>query len=585
MPGGLTMRPHPNVILVLTDDQGYGDLACHGNPVLRTPNLDRMYAESVRLRDYHVGPTCAPTRAGLLTGHYANSTGVWHTIGGRSLLRKDEISMADFFARAGYATGIFGKWHLGDNYPYRPQDRGFQEVVVHGGGGVGQTPDYWGNKYFDDAYWTGDRYTRFPGYCTDVWFRTALDFIHRHREEPFFCYLPTNAPHSPHLVDPRYSDPYLAVTPHAERAKYYGMIANIDENFGLLRQRLEEWGLAENTILIFMTDNGSGGGVEVDENHFVVSGFNAGMRGKKNSEYDGGHRTPCFIHWPAGGLTGGRDVTQVTANVDILPTLLDLCGVDDPAQYDFDGDSLAPLLRGENVDWPDRVLVTDSQRLVYPVKWRKSAVMTNRWRLVNGRELYDIQADPGQREDIAAAHPDVVARLRTAYEAWWEKVSRQFDEEIPITLGDETAGVVRLNAHDWRNEACECPWNQNQVREGLIANGYWEVEVAAAGRYRFELRRWPQEEDRPLVAGIPGRPVPFHEMTIESGYGGGRAIPVCRARLIIGEQEVSAPVDAAQESVVFHLDLPAGPTHLQTWFETEDGEGDLGAYYVYVARC
>ena len=188
---------HPNVVFVLTDDQGYGDLSCHGNPVVKTPHIDALHACSVRLTDYHVGPTCAPTRAGLLTGHYANSTGVWRTSGGRSLLRANEISMADFFRRSGYATGIFGKWHLGDNTPYRPQDRGFETVVVHGGGGVGQTPDYWGNNYFDDSYWDGERYTRYDGYCTDVWFQQALNFIERNRQTPFFCYIPTNAPHSP----------------------------------------------------------------------------------------------------------------------------------------------------------------------------------------------------------------------------------------------------------------------------------------------------------------------------------------------------------------------------------------------------
>ena len=170
---------HPNVVFVLTDDQGYGDLSCHGNPVVETPHIDALHATSVRLTDYHVGPTCAPTRAGLLTGHYANSTGVWHTIGGRSLLRSNEISMADYFQRSGYATGIFGKWHLGDNTPYRPQDRGFETVVVHGGGGVGQTPDYWGNNYFDDSYWDGERHNRYEGYCTDVWFQNALSFIER----------------------------------------------------------------------------------------------------------------------------------------------------------------------------------------------------------------------------------------------------------------------------------------------------------------------------------------------------------------------------------------------------------------------
>jgi len=605
----------PSVVFVLTDDQGYGDLSCHGNPVLKTPNLDSLHASSVRLTDYHVGPTCAPTRAGLLTGHYANSTGVWHTIGGRSLLRAGEVSMADFFRGGGYATGIFGKWHLGDNSPYRPQDRGFETVVVHGGGGVGQTPDYWGNCYFDDSYWDGEQFSQYDGYCTDVWFREALNFIERNRSRPFFCYIPTNAPHSPHLVDPRYSDPYLPLTPHEERAKYFGMVANIDENVGRLRRRLAELGLSENTVFIFMTDNGSAGGVDVDEDHNVISGHNAGMRGKKGSEYDGGHRVPFFLHWPAGGFDRGCDVRKVTANIDILPTLIELCGLDNADGCEFDGRSLVPLLdaardrpggllhtestdRDPDATWPDRMLVTDSQRLARLVKWRKSAVMTDRWRLVNGCELFDIRSDPGQRLDLAATHPAVVSTLREAYEEWWRKVSRQFDEEIPIAIGGPGATTLRLNTHDWRNEACECAWNQGQVRQGLRCNGHWEVEIVATATYRFTLRRWPAEEDAAICDGLAGgEPVDFGQLRIDIGagedraqtirerirWGGGAALPVRRARLAIAGQEASATVATQEEGVAFTLHLPAGASHLQTWFELADGDS-LGAYYVYVEQ-
>ena len=591
---------HPNVVFVLTDDQGYGDLSCHGNPVVNTPHIDALYASSVRLTDYHVGPTCAPTRAGLLTGHYANSTGVWHTIGGRSLLRSDEISMADYFRRSGYATGIFGKWHLGDNAPYRPQDRGFDTVVVHGGGGIGQTPDYWGNSYFDDSYWNGESHARFEGYCTDVWFQEALKFIERNRTIPFFCYIPTNAPHSPHLVDPDYSDPYLPVTPHEERAKFYGMLANIDDNVGGLRRRLAELGLAENTILIFMTDNGSAGGVEVDEGQFITSGFNAGMRGQKGSEYDGGHRVPFFLHWPEGGLSTGRDVEEVTANVDILPTLIDLCGLENSEPDRFDGRSLRPLLlpeAGEQFDWPDRALVTDSQRLAHPVKWRKSAVMTDNWRLVNGRELYAIRQDPGQRGDISESHPDVVSDLRAAYESWWQKVSRQYDEDIPIAIGGPGAEKLRLNTHDWRNEDCECAWNQSQVRQGLICNGHWEVEVVESGTYCFTLRRWPDEEGAPISAGLEGGETPsLGQLSIGPAvegarqslkeridWGGGVALPVCKARISVAGEEAKSEVGCGEKGLSFSFTLPAGRTHLQTWFETEDGR-ELGAYYVYIER-
>jgi arylsulfatase A-like enzyme len=583
----VSLSDRPNVVFVLTDDQGYGDLACHGNPIIRTPNLDRMHDESVRLHDYHVGPTCAPTRAGLMTGHYANSTGVWHTVGGRSLLRRNEISAADFFARAGYATGIFGKWHLGDNYPFRPQDRGFQEIVTFGGGGVGTTPDYWGNDYFDDTYWTHrdgiDGYVPYRGYCTDVWFDEALRFIERHRDEPFFCYLSPNAPHMPWLVPPEYSDPYVASTPHRDRANFYGMITKIDEDFGILRDRLAEWGLAESTILIFSTDNGTVG-IDLDEHDFVVNGHNAGMRGGKGSEYDGGHRVPFFIHWPGGGLTEGRDIDVVTANVDVVPTLIDLCGLGDWREHDFDGRSLASLIQGTHATWEDRAVVTDSQRVVDPIKWRQSAVMTDRWRLVNGSALYEIDRDPEQRTDVAADHPAVVAELRQAYEAWWLRVSTRFDEEIPIVVGDPDSRHVLLTTHEWRGDEWHLAWSQNQIREGVICNGYWELEIADAGTFRFELRRWPREEDRALTEGIPGGPpVSYFDQTIESGFGGGNAIPIRGAALRIGDQEASRAVAPDDHSATFTLDLSPGPTHLQTFLDTGD-ESDLGAYYVYVDR-
>ncbi len=333
-----------------------------------------------------------------------------------------------------------------------------------------------------------------------------------------------------------------------------------------------------------MSDNGSAGGVDVDENQFVVNGHNCGMRGKKGSEYDGGHRVPCFIHWPAGGLATGWDIPELTANVDILPTLMELCDLGDISQYDFDGQSLLPLIRGENVAWEDRVIVTDSQRLVYPIKWRKSAVMTNRWRLINGKELYDIQADPEQRDDIAARCSAVVEKLRQAYEVWWNQVSKQFDEEIPITIGDEDSKSVVVNTHDWRNEDCACAWNQNQIRAGMICNGYWELDVAEAGRYTFELRRWPKAEDRAITAGIPGKPLSFHEMTIESGYGGGKAIAIHSARIRIGEHEVTQPVTVEDKGITFTLALKAGLTHLQTYLHYNEADDDLGAYYVYIDR-
>ncbi|NQT86671.1 arylsulfatase [bacterium] len=564
------MPRRPNVILVITDDQGYGDLGCHGNPVIHTPHIDGLHAESVRLTNFHVGPTCAPTRAGLMTGHYCNCTGVWHTIMGRSLLRRDEVTVADVFRANGYRTGMFGKWHLGDNAPFRPHDRGFDEALYHGGGGVSQTPDFWGNDYFDDTYRRNGVPESFTGYCTDVWFDEALKFVDAHREEPFFCYISTNAPHGPYNVDESYAAPYREAVPDS-RARFYGMITNIDENVGKLRARLAELGLADDTILIWMTDNGSSGGATLDGEGFVTEGYNAGLRGMKGSPYDGGHRTPFFLRWPAGGYAEGRDEDRLTANVDVLPTLIDLCGLRSPKGVAFSGTSLRPLLEGR--EWPERVVVTDSQRVDHPVKWRQSAVMTDRWRLVNGTELHDIGIDREQRRDVAGGNPDVVRRLRRDYDAWWDTVSTRLDEYCPIVVGSGREPVAAITGHDWHGEAC--PWSQGLVRQGVICNGFWVIDVAEAGRYAFELRRWPREENRAIVDGIDGE--------IEDWYTGGNALPLTHARIRVGGQEADGPIEPDARGVTFTLDLPAGETRMQTWL-SDGADLELGAYYVYVER-
>ena len=545
----------PNVILVITDDQGYGDLGCHGNEIIRTPNLDGLHGQSVRLTDCHVAPTCAPTRAGLMTGRYCNRTGVWHTVMGRSILRGDEVTMGDVLGDGGYRTGIFGKWHLGDNYPSRPQDKGFQEVLVHGGGGVGQTPDYWGNDYFDDTYFRNGQPEKCQGYCTDVFFDAAMEFIEANRDVPFFVYLPTNAPHGPYNVDPKYSRPYEDAGVEKQLARFYGMITNFDENMGRLMAKLDELGIADNTILIFMTDNGTSG-----------TGFNAGMRGKKGSEYDGGHRVPCFIRWPGGDLAEpGTDVGRLTAHLDLLPTLAEFCGVEPPDGGKLDGSSIAALLRNPEADWRERALVVDSQRIEHPEKWRKSVVMTDRWRLVNGKELYDIQADPAQKADLADEQPGVVAELREVYEDWWDDTSGQFDEYCEIVLGSDNENPSRLTAHDWHEVFP--PWNQNHIREGQEANGFWAVEVERDGEYEIALRRWPEEADAPITGTVDG----------------GQAIAAQTARLSIADVDTKQEIPEGASAVTFKTTLKAAKTRLQTWF-LNDAEEDRGAYYVYVRR-
>lgn len=571
-----TSKPkQPNVVFLLADDVGYGDLACLGNPVIKTPNLDRMHAECVRLTDFHVSPTCSPSRASLMTGRYNDATGVWHTIMGRSLLDPSNVTMAQCFKSSGYATGIFGKWHLGDNYPCRTIDLGFDESIVCGGGGVAQTPDYFDNDDRDDAYIHNGKFEKYLGFSTNIFFDRAMDFMKRSqdRHQPFFCYLPTPAAHDPVWSLESDAAPYVGV-PGLTQPGFYGMIANIDTNLGRLKNFLDAHGLTDNTILIYAGDNGGYDGVQV---------FNAGMRGAKSSPYDGGHRVPCFISWPAGGLTGGRDIPNLTAHIDLLPTLADLCELKNRG-HRVDGKSLRPLLEEKESQWPPRVIVTDSQREENLVKWRETVVMTQQWRLVSPTadgneakiELYDILKDPGQKTNIAFQHVDVVQSLKAEYDVWWKEASQLADSYVRIALGSDQENPSRLNCMDWHGEGSNLVWNQKQIRTAPIANGFWSVDISQAGRYRFELRRWPQELDLAIDASYTD---PFPNMEKTAGV----AISPNSAQLKVGPVNEAKPIRSGDKYAEFLVTLPKGPAELRTTFRSEDGT-ERGAYYVYVER-
>jgi len=567
----------PNVVIVITDDQGYGDLSCHGNPVLKTPNLDALYAESIRLTDYHVSPTCAPTRASLQSGHWANRTGVWHTIMGRSMLRVGEPTIGEVFSKAGYATGMFGKWHLGDNYPFRPEDRGYTHVLRHGGGGVGQTPDYWNNAYFDDTYFLNGTPTKFKGFCTDVFFEGAKQFITEQAEsnQPFVAYISTNAPHGPLHAPVESAKKYA--DQDSTRANFFGMIDNIDTNVGQLRSFLKERNLAENTIFIFTTDNGTAYGKDV---------YNADMRGKKGSEYDGGHRVPFFVYWPAGELNRPKDVKPIAHAVDVLPTLIELCKLKTDDSLKFDGDSIASLLQGTpdpEIDWNNRVMITDSQRVKDPEMWKSSSVMTSRWRLINGEQLYDMDADPSQKRDVAEAYPAEVRELREQYETWWTEIEPSFSDATAIIVGHPAENPAKLTCHDWVCEA-HPPWNQRAVRAAKTTpegTGFWNIEVSAAGKYQIELRRWPKEAKAGLSQGLPpGQPVPGQQAYRMMD---GRKFQVASASLSVAGLELTTEVEADAVAAVFETELPVGRTQLKGLLQTESGD-EMGAFYVYVKR-
>ena len=552
----------PNVILVMTDDQGYGDLGCTGNPWIKTPNIDTFHDKAVRLTDFHVSPLCTPTRGGIMSGLNPLRAGLSATCWGRSILNKDVPLMPEVFATGGYKTGMFGKWHLGDNYPYRPQDRGFQKVVAHKGGGVGQTPDFWSNNYFDDTYFHNGKPVSHDGYCTDVWFDEAMQFISENKDEPFFCYLATNAPHGPYLVADKYKKPYEN-NPNIPEPAFYGMITNIDENFKRLEDKLDELEITDNTILIFMTDNGSSGGWFEPEN----VGYNAGMRGKKGSYYDGGHRVPFFIRWPEGGMEGGRDIGEFVNHVDLLPTFIDLCGLEAPENHKTDGFNAAPLLRGESGELPDRTIFTQFQQgTVIPDKWN-CGVMTKRWRLIKGEELYDIKADPGQKNDIAAQHPEIVKKMRDAHEEWWSEVSQILENYNPISLGNPAENPTRLDSMDVMGDVA---WHQDHIKQAIKSCGKWRVDVEQSGTYEFRLRRWPTE------LGLPIDEILKNEESIR--------ITPNRAWVEIAGQKSECQVEKDAKEATFKLELSAGITTMEAWFADDAKNEVQGAYYVYVTK-
>ncbi len=426
----------PNIIFLITDDQGYGDLSCHGNPVLKTPNLDRLHREGVRFRDFQVSPTCAPTRSALLTGRHEFRNGITHTIHERERLTPDAVTLAQVLKSAGYTTGIFGKWHLGDEPDRWPDKRGFDEMFIHGAGGIGQSypgscGDAPGNKYFSPAILHNGKFEKTDGYCTDVFFKQAMQWIGEVKgKQPFYAHIATNAPHGPLEVRPEDLARYTGKVPE-QAAKFFGMIANIDDNVGLLLAKLAEWDLERDTLVIFINDNGGTAGVQV---------FNAGMRAQKGTPWQGGVRAASFWRWP-GTLTPG-DVDALAAHLDFMPTLAAIAGatLSDKAKAQIEGRSLVPLLENPKAEWPDRTLVTHVGRWergkAADAKYANCAIRNSRWKLVSiGKkgpkawQLFDLKADAAEQNDVAAAHPDTVRELDLAYDAWWASVQPQLVNE------------------------------------------------------------------------------------------------------------------------------------------------------------
>jgi len=516
--------PRPNIVLIMTDDQGYGDLGATGNPVIKTPHIDALAAQSAAMSNFYVSPVCAPTRACLMTGRYNYRTRAIDTFVGRAMMDPEETTLAELLRDAGYETGIFGKWHLGDNYPLRPTEQGFAESLVHRGGGIGQPSDPPGGegKYTDPILAHNGELKPFKGYCTDVYFDHALAWIEKSAAagRNFFAYIPTNAPHGPFddvpnelleqykqmdLANDRFPQDKGHKLPQNANldthARIFAMITNIDQNVGRLLNKLDALNLADNTIVIFMVDNGP------NTRRYV-----AGFKGNKSDVHEGGIRSPFFIRWPR-ALKSGRTSDRIAAHIDLLPTLLEACNVQKPDDLKLDGRSLLPLLSGRDDDWPDRMIVIQSHRGDKPVLYHHFAARTQQWKLLNASgfnreqltgepkfELYDMAADPYETNDVAAQHPDIVQDLKTRYEAWFKDVSStRPDNYAPprIHIGTPHENPTTLTRQDWRHVKGS-PWAGD-------SNGYWELYAARTAEYDIHLRFPALPADATVILDLSGR--------------------------------------------------------------------------------
>ncbi len=451
----------PNVILVITDDQGYGPIGAHGHPWIKTPNLDELHGQSTRFTRFLVSPTCSPTRAALMSGRHPLKNGITHTILERERMALSTVTLPQVLAKAGYVSGIFGKWHLGDEDPYQPDKRGFDEVFIHGAGGIGQAyncscADAPGNKYFNPAIRHNGSFVRTEGYCTDLFFTAALGWIKQVKEKgkPFFAYITTNAPNGPFIAPPSNTKRFTDLGFSSRAAGFYGMIENIDENMGRLMGKIEEWKLAEDTLLIFMSDNGMTGGgsgrgkVGKAKDGSPMNMYNAGMRGRKGSPDEGGVRVPFFARW-TGKLKAGRDVGALSAHIDLLPTLAELAGIKELPKNQVEGRSLVPLLINPQAQWQDRHLFTQIARWKTGAEpnehmWKKFAVRNQRYRLV-GDQLYDMKKDPGQKVNVADKHPGVVRSMRAAYQEFW-------NDARPLMVNEKAPMSPTRPFHEWFNQ-------------------------------------------------------------------------------------------------------------------------------------
>lgn len=480
---GSEQKKRPNIIVILTDDQGFGDVGFHGNKTIKTPNLDSFARDNVEFTQFYVCPVCSPTRASVLTGRYHYRTGVTNVGSAGDRINVQEETIAETLRQAGYATAIYGKWHIGDNYPMRPQDKGFEEAIVHKACCL--TPWFrpGGDNYFDPLLYHNGKLEKYKGYCMNVYTDLTIEFARENKDKPFFVYLSTNTPHGPLAITEEYIAPYRAMGLSDGKSRAYGTITNIDDNFGRLIGKLKEMGIDGNTIIVFLSDNGP---ASSDEER------RGGLRGQKSLVYEGGIRVPCLFSWP-GNFKGRRKIDRIAAHIDLVPTLLEAAGVKPPRNVKIDGKSLMPLLYNEDVNWPDRNLFIQWHQGVEPEIYRAFIVRNQKYKLVQAQgngsgilpaekrkyELFDIPNDPFEKNDIAAKHPDIVEKMKREYKDWFKDVMK--------TRGDGPQRVYIGTPHENPVTLLNNASLVNQKIRPIEVLGRWPVDVKRKGRYEVTI--------------------------------------------------------------------------------------------------